>query len=73
MGFNMALRPVVFTEKCDGCGLCIEVCNQDALVIKDGKITFSGPVDCDYCGACEAICPNEAINCFYDIVLSEEK
>lgn len=69
--YKMAARPVIFSEKCNGCGLCVEVCNKDALVMEDGKVTFTGPVECDYCGECETICPNEAINCYYDIVLGE--
>lgn len=68
----MIARPVIFAEKCDGCGLCVEVCDKDALVVVNGKTTFTGPVECDYCGECEAACPNEAINCYYDIVLDEE-
>lgn len=68
----MIARPVIFSEKCNGCGLCVEVCDKEGLAVEDGKVVFTGPVECDYCGECEAVCPNEAINCFYDIVLGDE-
>jgi heterodisulfide reductase subunit A len=52
-------KPVSVGE-CDQCGLCLEVCNRDAI-----KIDEEGPeielVSCNGCGACVAVCKPESI------------
>jgi len=49
--------------KCEGCGLCVDVCKDFSLEICDGKCHLaSNPVfGCIGCGHCMAICPNDAI------------
>lgn len=50
-------------EKCNGCGLCVEVCKDFSILMKDGKaVTHDEPVfGCMSCGHCMAICPKGAI------------
>lgn len=47
------------TEKCTGCGICVEVCPQEA--IKVGDIAEVDGEKCTDCGTCVDGCPNEAI------------
>lgn len=53
-------KPIHMGE-CDGCGLCVEVCNRDAI-----KLGEKGPeidiVSCNGCGACVAICGKEGLH-----------
>lgn len=47
-------RPVIDRDKCKGCGKCWEVCPDNAIKIKDGKVL----IDFRYCKGC-GICANE--------------
>lgn len=47
------------TEKCQGCGICIETCGFDAITIENGRAVHSDK--CRGCGRCERFCPNNAI------------
>ncbi|MBN2318402.1 MAG: 4Fe-4S binding protein [Acidobacteria bacterium] len=55
-----AAKPVVDAEKCIGCGLCIDVCLQEAITLSD--VAKINPRKCIACGACAEECPNEAIS-----------
>jgi dihydroorotate dehydrogenase subfamily 1 len=49
------------TEKCSGCGTCVETCPYDAIRLdSDGKAKISMK-KCDNCGLCHSICPSDAI------------
>jgi ferredoxin len=50
-------------SKCNGCGLCVEVCADFEYKIIKGKVVPSGTplFGCIGCGQCMAICPEEAI------------
>lgn len=48
-------------EKCDGCGLCIIACAENALAIIDGKAKLVSDVYCDGLGDCLGECPQDAI------------
>jgi ferredoxin/nitroreductase len=54
------------TEKCNGCGLCVSVCNDFSIIIDNNKVKKSNtPVfGCVGCGHCMAICPLGAIEIF---------
>lgn len=64
-------RPVIDIARCDGCGLCVSVCHQSALVIVGGVVSFEAITECPWCGECEAVCPHGAISCPYEILFGE--
>lgn len=53
-------------EICNGCGLCVSVCNDSCLFIENGKVRESNTsfFGCYGCGHCMAICTNGAIEIF---------
>ena len=51
---------VIDQEICTGCGLCVEVCPDQTLSMRDDKAVVTGKVSMQ-CGHCAAICPVEAI------------
>jgi MinD superfamily P-loop ATPase len=67
----VAELPIIDTEKCDGCGLCVTVCGGNGLVIVNNIITIIETVECDWCADCEAVCPTGAISCPFEIILQE--
>jgi NAD-dependent dihydropyrimidine dehydrogenase PreA subunit len=60
-------HPVIYPEKCNGCGVCIDVCGQDILYLDRQKVQVRENGDCDWCTNCEAVCPAGAIACPYVI------
>ena len=57
---------IIDTERCTGCGACLEVCPTGALYLVDGRATLDSAL-CRECEACLAACPNGAI------ILSEQE
>lgn len=51
----------VDSEKCNGCGACVEVCPVGAAYLVDGKAVID-PEICDRCEACIGTCPVTAIS-----------
>jgi NAD-dependent dihydropyrimidine dehydrogenase PreA subunit len=52
-------RPVIFTDKCKGCNLCVEVCPVDVYIPhpEKGKAPIIlHPEECWYCGCCVDAC-----------------
>lgn len=49
-------------EKCNGCGLCAEACQEEAIAIIDGKARLIRDDYCDGLGNCLPACPAGAIN-----------
>jgi MinD superfamily P-loop ATPase len=47
------------TEKCTGCGLCLEKCFVHTITIQNGKAIIGA--NCKGCGRCAECCPNKAI------------
>ena len=46
---------------CKGCGLCVDYCNRDVLVMKGTLPEVINAEKCSRCMQCEAICPDFAI------------
>ncbi len=67
----MAVMPVVDQDKCDGCGLCLSVCNCHALVMVGTLVMVVETEDCGWCLQCETVCPTGAIACPFEIVIEE--
>ena len=52
-------------EKCNGCGLCVEVCSDTVFELIDGKAVATQKnslFGCIGCGQCMAVCPEGAIS-----------
>lgn len=49
-------------ELCDGCGLCVNACHEDAIAIIDGKAKLLRDDYCDGLGNCLPVCPTGAIS-----------
>ena len=48
-------------EKCNGCGMCIQVCPQAVLVLESKKAKIVDLDACMECGACVINCPEGAL------------
>lgn len=51
---------IVYKSSCNGCKICIGVCQYDAIETIRDKVKID-PKKCDGCGLCKAWCPTEAI------------
>lgn len=58
---------VTVTDRCKGCGTCVNVCFGDQIQIKNNKAKI-GP-ECRGCGRCVDICPQKAI----ELTITDEK
>jgi len=63
--------PVIDPEKCDGCGLCVSVCQCSALILVDNVVIVRATEDCHWCTECEAVCPTGALRCPFEIIIEE--
>lgn len=67
--------PIIDIDKCDGCGLCVSVCQCKILVLVDDKVTTSVNQECKvcnrWCTQCEDVCPLGAITCPFEIIIED--
>ena len=49
-------------DLCDGCGLCVEACEEGAVVVVEGKAKLVSESHCDGLGNCLPVCPQGAIS-----------
>ena len=54
-------HPVIDTDECVGCGICVDACPQDVLEISGGVAEVENEDSCIACGECEEACPMGAI------------
>jgi hypothetical protein len=54
------VAPIIFSEKCIGCGECVNICPVDALKLVDGKSSLDKN-KCIGCASCMAVCPTMAL------------
>lgn len=56
----MTVNTIIDSEKCTGCGLCVEVCSYETLSLVDGKACVTGETSLN-CRHCVAVCPVSAV------------
>jgi NAD-dependent dihydropyrimidine dehydrogenase PreA subunit len=49
------------TDKCNGCGTCIEVCPHGVLSVVNGRAEIIDKDSCMECSGCTTNCPTKAI------------
>lgn len=67
----MSEAPVIDSEKCTGCGLCVSVCKCGALILVENIVTVIETEGCHWCTECEAVCITGALRCPFEIVFEE--
>ncbi len=50
------------TDKCTGCGMCLQVCPHGVFHMKNNKSVLQNKELCMECGACAKNCPFSAIS-----------
>ena len=61
-GVCRALITYSINEKCKGCQLCIDACQQDAISGEKKERHFLDQSKCIKCGACKSVCKLDAID-----------
>ena len=58
------MPPIINKEKCDGCGVCADVCPTHVFnqVEKKGAPVVRYPEECWHCNACVLDCKKHAID-----------
>ena len=67
----MSEMPSFDVQKCQGCQLCVSVCQRGGLRSAGESIEVVRVDDCDGCGQCELVCPTGAISFPFEVVIEE--
>jgi len=67
----VTVMPWIDRQKCNNCGLCVDVCTCNAIIMEDGVVTIIETEECGWCTICEAVCPLMAIHCAFEIIFDE--
>jgi NAD-dependent dihydropyrimidine dehydrogenase PreA subunit len=53
--------------KCNGCGICVEICNMDVIRLNEqtNKAEIKYLEDCMTCYECALRCPENAVSVWY--------
>lgn len=64
--------PVIDLRRCNGCGVCEELCPTHAVEVLAGKAVITRPAACTFCPLCESYCPEGAIGRPFSVVFAPE-
>jgi MinD superfamily P-loop ATPase len=67
----MIQMPEINQDKCNLCGLCIEICRCGAIILVDNVVSLVETEECHWCTLCEAVCPTGALTCSFEITFEE--
>ncbi len=65
MEMHSAGKPIIYQDKCIGCGACQKNCAHSALTIADKKASIDHN-KCVGCGRCIGVCPMDAVDAAND-------
>lgn len=51
----------IVTDKCTGCGICMDKCRFDAISAESSGTFTVDPYSCEGCGVCLEVCPVDAV------------
>jgi len=57
----MAYKPEVDSEKCVGCGECVEICPVEVYELQNEKSVVVKEEECLGCESCVEVCEQKAI------------
>jgi NAD-dependent dihydropyrimidine dehydrogenase PreA subunit len=58
---KMSFHVEVDSEKCIGCGECVDICPEDVYELQDEKSVPVNEEDCVGCESCVEVCEQDAI------------
>jgi dissimilatory sulfite reductase (desulfoviridin) alpha/beta subunit len=62
LGLIGATRPQVSAARCTGCGACVAICREEAIVLsEEGDEPLINSGKCLSCGQCISVCPTGAL------------
>jgi MinD superfamily P-loop ATPase len=59
--FAGPVNPVIDSDLCTGCGVCVEHCTFDAIALNDEGGAQLDEIACEGCALCSCVCPVDAI------------